>query len=117
MLEGCREYDADIHFHSVSYSTDPEDFGTSVYFTNIEDTKDFADRKNSTHRAVWMWERGDCCGYKDVWICYWWSNLLAKDYKYGTTEGRGRGWIMDESVPARVRNDSIQPYLPLDPRT
>lgn len=110
-----REFDPDTHFHSVSYSTDPEDFGASAYFTNIQDAKDFADRVFKTHTAVWMWERGDCCGYNDVWMCYWWNNLLAQDYKYGATEGRGRGWIMDDSVPAKIRNDSIQPYTSLDP--
>ena len=67
-------------------------FGTSVYFTNVEDTKDFTDLKNSTHRAVWMWEGETATDTKDVWICYWWSVLLAEDYRYGTREGRRKGF-------------------------
>lgn len=119
-MNGTTEYDEEVHFHSVSTSTDPEEVHTSRYFSNIEEARTFAEAKLQQFAAVWLWERGDCgrTGYEDVWMNYWWSNLLAQDYGFGAPEGRGEGWVdwTDGKLPADLRN-STQTYVPLDQTT
>ncbi|RVH69157.1 hypothetical protein CN198_13910 [Sinorhizobium meliloti] len=115
-MNGTTEYDDEIHFHCVSTSTDPEEVNTSRYFTKAEDAQIFAEAKLKQFAAVWLWERGDCGrpGYEDVWVSYWWSNLLAQDYGFGSPEGRGKGWVdwTDDKLPTDLKN-STHSYVPL----
>lgn len=117
-MNGTTEYDEAIHFHCVSTSTNPEQVETSRYFINIEDARIFAEAKLKQFVAVWLWERGDCGrpGYDDVWMSYWWTDLLAKDYGFGPPEGRGKGWVdwtMGYRLPTDLKN-STHTYVPLD---
>ncbi|WHS94233.1 hypothetical protein VPK21_004354 [Sinorhizobium kummerowiae] len=110
---GSREFNESIHFHCVTYSNDPSDYGASVYFLSKAEAVDFAEEVRSKFRAVILWERGEFEKYEDVWMAYWWTEFL-KESGYGLCEGRGKGWVLDEAVPAKIRNDSTVEYTPLD---
>ncbi|WP_210207162.1 hypothetical protein [Sinorhizobium fredii] len=110
---GSREFHENIHFHCVSYSNDPADYGVEVYFANKFAAVELTEQLRSKFSAVILWERGEFEKFKDVWVAYWWTEFLKKS-GYGLCEGRGKGWVMDDSVPAKIRNDSTVEYTPLD---
>lgn len=115
---GTTEYKEDIHFHCVSFTSDPAAVASDMYFTNIGEAKEFAEHKVRHFSSVMLWERGHVGrpGYEDVWVAYWWTDHLAKVYNFGTREGRGKGWVSwgETKLPTDLKT-STHLYTPLDP--
>lgn len=102
-------YNKAIHFHSVSWSDDPTDENPSeIFFSDPDHARQFTDQISLKFPAVWMAERGNCEEFEDIWMVYWWSELLRDNqYEHGEPSGRGEGWISTfhrKDIPTTARN-------------